>query len=272
MFSRLALPRAACQCVAGSWLLRTVVSCDEAPPTSHVPESELFQPSVPYPYWDKNWDNKADLKKHFKGPGVTKHIILVRHGQYDESSPEDEKNILTELGRQQAEATGQRLAALLHKHPDSVLHVSSMARAKETAAIIAKHLPDAQRTEPDPLLEEGRFAHSIPTRKYDPKRNRDHPRIEQAFAKYFQRVVDSPSENQTHEYEVIVCHGNVIRYLTCRALQIPPEAWLRMCTMNCSLTYLVIRPSGKVSVRTLGDVGHLRPEEITFSKHHGFDW
>ena len=77
-----------------------------------------------------------------------------------------------------------------------------MCRAKETAAIIAKHLPDAQRTEPDPLLEEGRFAHSIPTRKYDPKRNRDHPRIEQAFAKYFQRVVDSPSENQTHEYEV----------------------------------------------------------------------
>ena len=42
---------------------------------------------------------------------------------------EDEKRILTELGRQQAEATGKRLAALLHKHPDSVLHVSSMARS-----------------------------------------------------------------------------------------------------------------------------------------------
>ena len=79
---------------------------------------------------------------------------------------------------------------------------NAICRAKETAAIISKHLPEAHRTEPDSLLEEGRPAHSIPTRKYDPKRNKDHTRIEQAFSKYFQRVVDSPSENQTHEYEV----------------------------------------------------------------------
>ena len=37
-----------------------------------------------------------------------------------------------------------------------VLHVSNMARAKETADIIAQHLPGVERAGPDPLLNEGR--------------------------------------------------------------------------------------------------------------------
>jgi len=57
-----------------------------------------------------------------------------------------------------------------------------------------------------------------------------------------------------------------------RALQLPPEAWLRLCTFNCSLTYLVVRPTGGVSLRTLGDVGHLPMGLTTFSGHHGFEW
>ena len=57
-----------------------------------------------------------------------------------------------------------------------------------------------------------------------------------------------------------------------RALQLPPEAWLRLCTFNCSLTYLVVRPTGGVSLRTLGDMSHLPPDLITFSGHHGLEW
>ena len=73
-------------------------------------------------------------------------------------------------------------------------------------------------------------------------------------------------------YDIIVCHGNVIRYFTLRALQLPPEAWLRLTTFNCSLTYLVIRPSGNVALRSMGDVGHLGPLETTFSMHMGIEW
>ena len=76
----------------------------------------------------------------------------------------------------------------------------------------------------------------------------------------------------TDEFEIVVCHGNVIRYFFCRALQLPPEAWLRMSTFNCSITYLVIRPNGMVSARTMGDIGHLSYEESTFSGSHGFKW
>jgi serine/threonine-protein phosphatase PGAM5 len=75
-----------------------------------------------------------------------------------------------------------------------------------------------------------------------------------------------------HEFEIIVCHANVIRYFLCRALQIPPEAWLRLCTFNCSLNYLVIRSTGSVSCRMIGDIGHLGYDHSTFSMHHGFNW
>jgi len=131
-----------------------------------------------------------------------------------------------------------------------------------------------------------------------------HPRIEQAFRKYFFRadMPDLPSLEEEksgsigkddtspsadpdvgvtqkylkpdpqHEFEIIVCHANVIRYFFCRALQLPPEAWLRLCTFNCSLTYFTIRPTGTVSCRMLGDIGHLPHDLCTFSMHTGFNW
>ena len=66
--------------------------------------------------------------------------------------------------------------------------------------------------------------------------------------------------------------GNVIRYMFCRALQLPPEAWLRLSTFNCSLTYLMIRPTGGISCRMVGDIGHLKYDETTFSGYYGFKW
>merc|ERR1712113_1363236 len=75
-----------------------------------------------------------------------------------------------------------------------------------------------------------------------------------------------------HECEVIVGHANMLRYFFCRALQVPPEAWLRLQTFNCSLTYLVVMANGHVQARMLGDVGHLPEDLITFSGSHGWNW
>ena len=117
---------------------------------------QLFQPKLPYPAWDYDWDGhsiqgKNDLEGHKTGKarkvkGKTRHIILVRHGQYDESSQEDKDRILTQLGRLQATKTGQRLAEWAKGYnyfedPDfngplamvPTIHVSNMTRAKETA-------------------------------------------------------------------------------------------------------------------------------------------
>ena len=166
-----------------------------------------------------------------------------------------------------------------------------MTRARETADIIASYLPAVEYVEPDPLLNEGRPSHHIPTGRASDKiieaTDHGHPRIEEAFQKYFYRAEftdekeeeENPQEEKAasdeaplHQFEIFVCHANVIRYFLCRALQLPPEAWLRYCPFNCSLTYLTIRPTGTVSCRLLGDIGHLPYGSSTFSKHHGFNW
>ncbi len=278
-------------------------------------------PVIPYPGWDSNWDLRGPPEQTApkRRPGPSRHIILIRHGQYDETHKEDHLRILTPLGRQQAEATGRRLAELVAAGVRiKAIHVSDMARAKETAEIIKKHLPGVEATAPNSKLNEGRPAHVCPggrpgKPRMSPKSvERDSPRIESAFHEYFFRSApadvpedQTPTEepaalelspattrgawiwnpgcaepnagkeeriNQRHEYEVVVAHANVIRYFLCRALQLPPEAWLRFSTFNCSLTYLTVRPSGSVSCRSMGDVGHLEPDQITFSGHHGYSW
>lgn len=280
------------------------------------PRRQLWKPKVEYPLWDANWDNLEPIstgdddedrrrKRKLRKEGVTKHFILIRHGQYNEREKLDENKRLTPLGRQQAEYTGRRLKEMIEGVEGSsgcnikVVRVSNMARAKETADIIASHLPGVVQAEPDPNLNEGRPAHNIPggsaSTSTVAKTDESHPRIEEAFRRYFNRATEVSTEEKSsdavsrdsiekdpnsgeqkegshHEFEIIVCHANVIRYFLCRALQIPPEAWLRLCTFNCSLTYLTIRPTGTVGCRMLGDIGHLPYGMSTFSMHSGFNW
>jgi serine/threonine-protein phosphatase PGAM5 len=274
------------------------------------PKRQLWQPKVEYPLWDVNWDglhppttgdddvDRRRMRK-IRKEGVTRHIILIRHGQYDEGPKEDSERKLTDLGRKQADYTGQRLREMIEGVQGTafgpchvkVVRVSNLARAKETADIIASHLPKSvEIAEPDPDLNEGRPAHNIPGGRASKgtieKFDEQHYRIERAFRRYFYRapepvILDPSSDNSEdededdkpkHEFEIIVCHANVVRYFMCRALQIPPEAWLRLCTFNCSLTYFTIRPTGTVSCRMLGDIGHLPYDLVSFSGHHGYNW
>jgi len=50
-----------------------------------------------------------------------------------------------------------------------------------------------------------------------------------------------------------------------RALQLPPEAWLRMSLPHCSITRITIRPNGRVSLKGLGDAGHLPADMVTYN-------
>ena len=71
--------------------------------------SQLFSPAKPYPHWDSNWDFREEAaeaegksgSKKAKAATTHRHIILVRHGQYDETFGDDARRILTPLGRQQ---------------------------------------------------------------------------------------------------------------------------------------------------------------------------
>ncbi|KAL7508122.1 hypothetical protein ACHAXN_005228 [Cyclotella atomus] len=275
------------------------------------PRRQLWRPRLEYPLWDYEWDadsnttmTESQRERWIRKEGVTRHVILIRHGQYDETYPQDEKRILTPLGRLQAQATGKRIGEYIRGVNAEfgpchvkVMRVSDLARAKETAQIIHDNLgvDMVEMADPDELLNEGRPCHHIPggraRQSVIERTDEHHPRIEKAFRKYFYQSTlatssittsSSTSSNTSdnnkltphpkHEFEIIVCHANVIRYFFRRALQLPPEAWLRLCVFNCSLTYLTIRPTGSVSCRMLGDIGHLPYELSTFSMHTGFNW
>lgn len=87
-------------------------------------------------------------------------------------------------------------------------------------------------------------------------------RIEAGFRAHIHRA-DPTQEKDS--YSVLVCHGNVIRYMVCRALQFPPEAWLRFNLHHASITWLVLYPNGRVVLRLFGDCGHMPKSHVTLS-------
>ncbi|XP_046454650.1 serine/threonine-protein phosphatase PGAM5, mitochondrial-like isoform X1 [Daphnia pulex] len=238
-------------------------------------DPSLFSQNNSRSKWDFNWDKQEphNLVKPSKSgtvdsekvekvkPTATRNLILIRHGQYNLKGTCDVERYLTSLGIEQADYTGKRLKELAM--PYSSIVQSSMCRARETANVISGHLPNVPLHTCDLLQEGAPFPPEPPVGHWKPEMHqfyRDGARIEAAFRKYFHRAEASQKEDS---YEILVCHANVIRFFVCRALQFPPEAWLRMSLHNASVTWIAIRPSGRVVLRALGDCGHLPPAKLT---------
>lgn len=238
-----------------------------------------YEPS-PCAKWNENWDHRAPQFMRPKRtsysqkdennnevekckPTACRHLILIRHGQYNLQGTTDEERILTKLGRLQAEYTGKRLAEL--GLPYSNMIKSTMSRAQETGSIISKFLPDVPVDHCSLLREGAPIPPEPPIGNYRPEAHKfyeDGARIEASFRKYFHRA---DPKQQEDSYTLLVCHANVIRYLVCRALQFPAEAWLRLSLNHASITWITITPSGRCILRTLGDTGHMPPSVITAS-------
>ncbi len=283
-------------------------------------------------------------REHGFGGAKVRHILLVRHGQYEEQrrlskqlETADEwqvkleefqqrgpafeliraRQVLTPLGRQQAAATGERLAEMLQpalntaaREGDVRLHVSTLPRAMETADIIAARLPaTVERVAPDANLSEGcPAAHDLPTAWAEPDGvHYEGARLEAAFRMLFYRALPRKADElaaalataqqgapgamqaapapvaatsaeppaagppSKHEYDIVVCHMNVIRYFVLRALQLPPECWLRMGGFNGSITHVRIATDGRVCLEAFGDAGHLSLAETTFGRAQGWE-
>jgi serine/threonine-protein phosphatase PGAM5 len=68
-------------------------------------------------------------------------LYLVRHGEQDPASDHAPDGGLSQLGREQANRLGRRLRAV----PFSTIHHSPLARAAQTADVVAGHLPQVPR-------------------------------------------------------------------------------------------------------------------------------
>lgn len=97
-------------------------------------------------------ENKYNERLEAVKPTAVRHLILIRHGQYNLDGATDLDRYLTEVGRKQAAHTGDRLKLL--KIPFDKMIRSTMTRAQETGKIISTQVANIP-IENCSLIEEG---------------------------------------------------------------------------------------------------------------------
>ncbi len=178
----------------------------------------------------------------------TRTLFFVRHGQYDTS----DGGRLTPLGREQASATGR----FLTRHAFDAVWASTLPRAKETASILGGILANAKRVRCSRLLCEGMYTKVEGYELSAAERAGDRTRADRAFEMLFKK-------SRTDRTELVVCHGNLIRYLVCRAIDVPFARWMRMTSHHCAITRVLVRASGSIRLCSYNETGHLPAELVT---------
>jgi len=180
-------------------------------------------------------------------------IYLVRHGFYDYEDERDADvgKALVPLGVAQARLVSDRLRS--HPEPFTAFYSSTMTRARETAYVINEDMPELKLIEMKRLRE-----CTPPTWREDIMAESDaseleacQDQLEEAFAHFFVPAKDGD------ERDLIVAHGNVIRYFVSRALGVDPLSWLGMSVGNCSITVIRVNTDNTFKILAVGDVGHL---------------
>jgi serine/threonine-protein phosphatase PGAM5 len=189
------------------------------------------------------------------GTQFTHTFYLVRHGAYDPAARADpEKGPgLTPLGIAQARLIASRLHGLPARF-DSITS-STMTRARETAAVMRETLTDI------PMRQTAFLSECTPptlnaevAKESDPKEAAECARrLNEAFKRLFVPATGAARS------DVVVCHGNVIRYFVMKALGVETGMWIRMSVAHASLTVIRVRADGSMTVLAVGDVGHLPP-------------
>ncbi len=165
---------------------------------------------------------------------------------------------LTTLGRRQA----RRAATQLAKLPIGAIHHSDLLRARETAAIIHARLPGAP-IKPSRLLRE---CIPYPPLTIPEWMSAISPADLEAGARQAVRAVRKfcrPTRGQD-KHELLVCHGNIIRFFVACAIGAPLESWVNMDICHCSITEIRVDPGGGLRLITHNEVGHLPPAMRTF--------
>ena len=198
------------------------------------------------------------------GTGVH-YIYMVRHGIYDrDTSATDDRvaNGLNKLGHEQARLAGARLAALPLKF-DRLIS-SEFLRAAQTADDMGKLMKmtptrDAALNECTPTSNNVKvMAGDTPAETAE---------CDSARQVQWQRYFSPTPERDT--FDVLVCHGNVIRWTLMRTVGADTKNWHLLDSGNCSLTIVAIRPDGSTRLVMYSDVGHIPTAKQTWSGKGG---
>jgi serine/threonine-protein phosphatase PGAM5 len=178
-------------------------------------------------------------------------LYLVRHGAYVPDRNADPKfgPGLTPLGVAQARLIAARLSGSGVAF-DSMTS-STLLRARETAAVMHETLTSVPLAQ-SPLISECTPPVLEATEGEAASERAECARqLDQAFAGFFTTVKGAKRN------DILVAHGNVIRYLVVKALKVDPRAWLGMSVAHASLTVIQVQPDGSMKVLGVGDSGHI---------------
>jgi serine/threonine-protein phosphatase PGAM5 len=192
--------------------------------------------------------SRKDVAKRQNLP-ARRLVVLVRHGQYDVA--DSQYGALTPTGCEQAVHVGNFLA---RSFSFDAVHASSLVRARETATIVTASLGLPYKV--SKLLREGcpSRVESLPHAPSEIAEDRE--RFERAFERFFK-----PAKKRTTE--LVVCHGNIIRYFVCRALGVPVKSWIRYGTNHTGITRIVVKANGEMGVASYNETGHLPRKLVT---------
>ncbi len=189
----------------------------------------------------------------FAADPAVRTITLVRHGHY-EADPQADPKLgpgLSALGVAQARMAAARLVAENPGYDE--IFASPLTRAQDTAKLVVEAFPGAQMIDVPELAECTPPTRQKAVTKDMPQADLDACKagLDKLFAERF--VAADGAESR----QLMVAHGNVIRYLVTKALGVDSERWLEMSVGHVSLTRVRIEADGSIKLLGVGDIGHV---------------
>lgn len=189
-------------------------------------------------------------------------LYLIRHGEYNISDTSDAKigKELTPLGIAQTRLLAARLKSMSVEFTS--LTSSTMTRAHQTAMVLNQEFPNLELKQDELICEctPPTWREDVMADETKSDLNNCVENLEEAFLEFF-----IPSQDANDRNDIIVCHGNVIRYFVTKVLKVDTMAWLQMSITNCSLTIIRIKPDGTMKLDTFSDYGHIPENMRTFT-------
>jgi len=203
-----------------------------------------------------------EFKAQEQSQSGSRTIYLIRHGEYnseDERDPYVGKELVP-LGIAQTRLLSSRLKSM--KIEFNSLTSSTMTRARQTGMIINEDFPELELQQSKLIREctPPTWREDIMADESKTDLNECVENLETAFKEFF---IPSPDEDNKHD--IIVCHGNVIRYFVTKVLNVDTMAWLQMTIGNSSLTIVNIKPDGSMKLVSFNDLGHIPPNLQTLT-------
>lgn len=202
-------------------------------------------------------------------PPICRRVFLMRHGHYERTGDlGDMAWELSPLGRRQAVRVGRRLARVVDSASGRFegVYASPWPRATQSAQIAGREMDlDNIRIkrylhELVPLVDPERPEFKAFPIGLEATSAEGRMFVEQQIEKIRDRFFKPPTRRS---FVLVFAHGNLIRYLVARTLQLPYEAWAMMDIAHASITELRVYANGFEALISFNETGHLPPSMVT---------